>query len=100
LVLFIREVKAYQINIRFQRIEISENKTAVEKIGDVMFDKINERSRKLTAVDIGLVKWSVFFATIVIVKFFPQLLRINCWILISLALICGAIPFYKFWIKK
>jgi hypothetical protein len=65
-----------------------------------MFEKMNERSRKLTVVDIGLVKLSVFFATIVLVKLFPQLLKINYWILILLMLVCGIIPLYKFWIKK
>jgi hypothetical protein len=65
-----------------------------------MFEKMNERSRKLTVVDIGLVKWSVFFFAIIIVKLFPQLLKINYWVLIVLMLACGIVPLYKFWIKK
>jgi len=65
-----------------------------------MFEKMNERSRKLTVVDIGLVKWSVFFFAIIIVKLFPQLLRINYLVLIVLMLACGIVPLYKFWIKK
>jgi hypothetical protein len=65
-----------------------------------MFKKMNERLRKLTVVDMGLVKWSVFFAAIIIVKLFPQLLKINYGVLILLTIACGARPLYKFWIKK
>lgn len=65
-----------------------------------MFKKMNERLRKLTVIDIGLVKWSAFFAAIIIVKLFPQLLKINYGILILLTIACGARPLYKFWIKK
>jgi len=64
-----------------------------------MFEKLNERVKRLTAVDIGLVKWSVVFATIIIVKLFPQLLGIKYWMLIILMIACSAKPFYKFWIK-
>ena len=42
-----------------------------------MFDKLNDRVKGLTVVDIGLTKGAVFFATIIIVKLFPQLLGIN-----------------------
>ncbi|MBI5050559.1 MAG: hypothetical protein HZC11_06770 [Nitrospirae bacterium] len=65
-----------------------------------MFDKMNERLRKLTVMDIGLVKWSAFFAAVIIVKLFPQLLKINYGVLILLTIACGARPLYKFWIKK
>ncbi len=65
-----------------------------------MFEKWNERVKKLTCVDIKLVKWATFFATIIIVKFFPQLLKIDYWVLIVLMVACSAKPFYKFWIKK
>ena len=65
-----------------------------------MFDKMNERVKKLTVVDVSLVKWSVFFSTIIIVKFFPQLLNINYWVLILLTVACGIKPLYKFWIQK
>ncbi len=65
-----------------------------------MFNKLNERVKKLTVIDIKLVKWAVFFSTIIVVKFFPQLLKIDYWLLIVLMIACSAIPFYKFWIKK
>jgi hypothetical protein len=65
-----------------------------------MFRKLNERVKKLTLLDVKLVKWAVFFATIIIVKFFPQLLKIDYWVLIALMFVCAAKPFYVFWIKK
>lgn len=65
-----------------------------------MFERMNERLKKMTVIDIGLVKWTAFFFAIIVVKLFPQLLKINYPILIILALVCGAKPLYKFWIKK
>lgn len=61
---------------------------------------MDEKVKKMTVMDIGLVKWSVFFFTIIIVKLFPQLLKINYAVLIILVLVCSARPLYKFWIKK
>lgn len=61
---------------------------------------MNERIKKMTVIDIGLVKWAVFFATIIIVKFFPQLLKINFTVLLILMIACSVRPFYKFWIKR
>jgi len=65
-----------------------------------MFEKMNQRVKKLTVVDIALVKWSVLVSAIIIVKLFPQLLQINYPVLILLMVICAAKPFYKFWLKK
>ncbi len=65
-----------------------------------MFEKLNERIKKLNVIDIGLTKWSVFFATIIIVKIFPQLLNISYLILIILVLALAARPVYVIWIKK
>ncbi len=65
-----------------------------------MFAKLNERVKKLTVIDIGLVKWTVLFATIIIVKLFPQLLNIGYPVLIVLMIACAIKPCYKFWIKK
>ena len=65
-----------------------------------MFKKMNERIKKMTVMDIGLVKMSVFFFTIILIKLFPQLLNINYTVLITLVIACGVKPLYKFWIKK
>lgn len=65
-----------------------------------MYGGWNDRVKKLTVMDIGLVKWAVLFATIIVVKLFPQLLKINYPILIVLMIVCSIKPFYSFWIKK
>lgn len=65
-----------------------------------MFEKMTERLKKMTIMDIGLVKGSVFFATIIIVKLFPELLKNGYPVLIVFMIACAAKPLYKFWIKK
>jgi hypothetical protein len=61
---------------------------------------LNERVKKLTVVDIGLTKLSVFFFAIIIVKLFPQLLNLSYLLLIILVIVLGAKPLYAFWQKK
>jgi hypothetical protein len=65
-----------------------------------MFEKMNERMKNMTVIDIGLIKWTAFFFAIIIGKLFPQLMNISYPILIVLVMGCGARPLYKFWIKK
>jgi hypothetical protein len=65
-----------------------------------MLAMLNERMKKITAVDMSLVKFSAFFFSIIVVKLFPALLNINYPLLIILVLACGAKPFYSFWLKK
>ncbi|MBU0686538.1 MAG: hypothetical protein KKB81_01610 [Candidatus Margulisbacteria bacterium] len=65
-----------------------------------MFNYFNERVKKLNIWDIGLTKATVFFATIVIVKLLPVLLKIDYPILIVLAVLCAIIPLYSFWFRK
>ncbi|MFA4984042.1 MAG: hypothetical protein WC559_01860 [Candidatus Omnitrophota bacterium] len=65
-----------------------------------MFAKLDERLKRLNVLDIGLVKWSAFFSAVIIVKLFPQLLKVNYAFLIVLMLACGARPLYRFWFKR
>jgi hypothetical protein len=65
-----------------------------------MFDKLNERVKKLVAIDISLIKWSSFFGTLIVAKLFPQLLKINYPVLIVLMILCAIRPVYRFWFKK
>ncbi|MFH1578178.1 MAG: hypothetical protein ABIC18_03805 [Candidatus Omnitrophota bacterium] len=65
-----------------------------------MFAGLNERVKRLTIIDVKLIKLAVFFAAIIVVKLFPQLLRINFPLLILLVILCSARPFYKVWLKK
>lgn len=65
-----------------------------------MFEKLNQRVKKLGVIDISLIKWSVFFGTVIIIKLFPQLSQISYSILIVLMVICMLKPVYRFWLKK
>ncbi|MEW6075485.1 MAG: hypothetical protein AB1530_04165 [Candidatus Omnitrophota bacterium] len=65
-----------------------------------MFANLDTRIKKLTVMDISLTKLSVFFATIAIVKLFPQLTAFDYWALILMTVLCGAKPFHAVWIKK
>ena len=65
-----------------------------------MFDRFNERLKKLNVIDMGLVKWTVLFAAIILVKLFPQLLNLSYPVLIILMIVCAIKPCYKFWVKK
>lgn len=65
-----------------------------------MFENLNKRVKKLTVIDIGLTKWSVLFATIIIVKIFPQILKTGYPVLIILLIACSVKPIYDFWFKK
>ena len=65
-----------------------------------MFEKLNERMKKLTVTDISMIKWSSFFGTLIVAKLFPQLLKINYPVLIVLMILCAIRPVYRFWLKK
>ena len=70
-----------------------------EKEAD-MSQGMSERVKKLGFLDIAFIKFSVFFATVLIVKLFPQLLNLRILSLLILIVGFGILPFYKFWFKK
>ena len=65
-----------------------------------MLEKLNEKARKMTYIDIKLIQLAVIVVAIILIKLFPQLLKIDYWVLIVLLIIFAAKPFYRFWIKK
>jgi hypothetical protein len=62
-----------------------------------MFGLFDRRIKNLDTLDIGLTKLSVFFATIVAVKIFPSLTRLDYSLLIALTLLMALRPLYKLW---
>ena len=64
-----------------------------------MILRLDERVKRLSYTDIKLCEVAVFFAAIMVVKFFPQLLKMNYLTLDVILTACWARPFYKFWIK-
>jgi len=63
-------------------------------------EKLNQKVKKLSVLDIGLIKWSVLFATLIIAKLFPVVLNISYPILITLLVLSIIKPLYVFWFKK
>ncbi|MCK4881828.1 MAG: hypothetical protein KAS92_02260 [Candidatus Omnitrophica bacterium] len=58
--------------------------------------KMDEKVQRLNYIDIKLIKWATVCATIIIVKFFPQILIIDYWILIVLMIAASIRPARKF----
>ena len=54
----------------------------------------------MTAVDIGLIKWSALVAGILIAKLIPRLVTVDYRVLVGLVVVLAAKPVYVFWIKK
>jgi hypothetical protein len=65
-----------------------------------MLEKLDQKAKKLTYIDIKFIQLAVIVVAIILVKLFPQLLKIDYWVLIVLLIVFAAKPFYKFWIKK
>jgi hypothetical protein len=61
---------------------------------------LNEKIKKMTVLDISLVKLSAFCFAIIMVKLFPALLNISYPVLIVLVLALGMRPLYKTWFLK
>ena len=64
------------------------------------FSWMNEQVKKMDVWDISLTKLSVLFATLVLVRLIPELLEINVWLALAIALLAAARPLYKIYIKK
>jgi hypothetical protein len=62
-----------------------------------MLEKLNARVARMNVVDIGLVKFTVFFGTMIIVKLFPQFLELGYPVLIIAFILCAIKPMYTFW---
>ena len=65
-----------------------------------MLKMMNERVKKLDIFDIGLTKWTVLFAGILIAKLFPQLLTIRYSILLVIIVILAIRPTYRYFLGK
>jgi len=65
-----------------------------------MIKYLNDRTKLLNIIDIGLIKITVFFVAIAIVKLFPQLLTLRYSVLLVLIIICVIRPLYTYFLKK
>jgi len=65
-----------------------------------MIKELNKQLKNLDIWDIALTKWSVFFVSIAIVKFFPGLLKLDYIFLIVASLLLAARPLRSMWPKR
>jgi hypothetical protein len=64
-----------------------------------MLESLDERTRRLNVIDIGLIKLAVFFVAIIVVKLLPQLTMLDSRLLIIFVLLFSLRPIYRFWHK-
>lgn len=62
-------------------------------------DYWNRKVRKLTIIDLKLVQVASMAGILVVVKLFPQIVDLNIWWFVALAVICASRPGYVFWIR-
>jgi hypothetical protein len=63
-------------------------------------DFYEEKIKNLTYWDIGLIKWGSMIFGVIMVKLFPQILKINVWWYVLIMMIFMIKPLYVFWFKK
>lgn len=64
-----------------------------------MFDWMNEKIKKLDWFDIALIKLSVFFFTMLLIKVVPCLSLISTKLLVALFILSMIRPMVKYWRK-
>jgi len=65
-----------------------------------MFKDLDKRIKKLSTFDIMLARFSAVAFGILLVKIFPQLLKLDYWVWIVLVLALGLKPLWSVWLKK
>ena len=61
--------------------------------------KFAERAKRLTWLDIGLIKWSSIVFGLIIGCLFPDFFKRYLWVMIILCIGLGVRPGYRFWKK-
>jgi len=64
-----------------------------------IIDWMNKQNKKMDIWDMGLTKWTMFFFTLFLVKFFPELLSLDWYVYLVVALILAIRPLYHFFGK-
>lgn len=63
-------------------------------------DWLNKKNSNMDVLDMGLTKWTMFFFTIVLVKFWPIITTLDWYIYLIAAIILSIRPLYHFFKKK
>ena len=61
---------------------------------------LNKKHNKTDIWDTGLTKWSVFFFTLMLVKFLPVLLSLEWYVYLVLFLVLAIRPIYHMFFSK
>ncbi len=62
-------------------------------------DKLNKMQKNFDIWDMGLTKWTVFFFTLMLVKFWPVLLSLDWYWYLGVAIVLMIRPLYHFFGK-
>ncbi len=65
-----------------------------------VIDWLNKRNKNMDFWDIGLTKWTMFFFTLLLVKFWPVLLSLDWYWYLLATIILAIRPLTHFFIKK
>ncbi len=65
-----------------------------------LLEDMNQRAKKLSFIDLLLGECGVIFFGFFIAKLIPQIMNINIWWFIALAVLCHAKPSCVFWFKQ
>ncbi len=62
-------------------------------------DYWNRKVRTLTIVDLKLIQVGSMALILIFAKLVPQIMSLNIWWFVAVAIICCARPLYVFWIR-
>ncbi|HPM86234.1 MAG: hypothetical protein PHY04_03925 [Candidatus ainarchaeum sp.] len=65
-----------------------------------LVDWLNKKHKKTDIWDTGFTKWSVFFFTLMVVKFWPVLLSLEWYVYLVLFLLLAIRPMYHMFLSK
>ncbi len=65
-----------------------------------LLEDMDQRAKKLSFIDLQLGQCAVMFFALFIAKLIPQIMGINIWWFLALAVLCHARPSCVFWFKK
>ena len=65
-----------------------------------MNEFFKERIARLSMLDIKLAQGAAMCVMVIIIKLFPDILRINIWMFLLFAAILGFKPLYVFYLKR
>ena len=64
------------------------------------FSFMNERVKRLSIIDVKLVQAAAIFVALIVVKLIPQIMLLNIWWFVALAVLFGLRPVCVFFLKK